>query len=158
MTLLLNSQSQGTVKLRTKDPMQNPIVDHKYLSDPRDLLVLAEGARWSNEMAMKGKATKTVIKGAWPEKLTHHLMESREDWMSYVKENATTCYHPGGTCKMGKQGDSSAVVDERLRVHGVQGLRIADVSIMPRLNQGHTQMPAFGIGEKAADMIKEDVR
>lgn len=57
---------------------------------------------------------------------------------------------------MGKKDDAMAVVDERLRVYGVEGLRVADVSIMPKLNQGHTQMPAYGIGEKAADMLKED--
>ena len=57
---------------------------------------------------------------------------------------------------MGKQQDPMAVVDERLRVFGVEGLRVADVSVMPKLNQGHTQMPAYGIGEKAADMLKED--
>lgn len=57
---------------------------------------------------------------------------------------------------MGDKRETNAVVDERLRVYGVQGLRVADVSIMPKLNQGHTQMPAYGIGEKAADMLKAD--
>jgi choline dehydrogenase-like flavoprotein len=65
-------------------------------------------------------------------------------------------YHAAGTCKMGKADDPSAVLDEKLRVRGVKGLRVADVSIMPLLNSGHTQMPAYGIGEKAADLIRAD--
>lgn len=65
-------------------------------------------------------------------------------------------FHPGGTVKMGRKEDLLAVVDERLRVRGVRGLRVADVSIMPTLNSGHTQMPAYGIGEKCAAMLKED--
>jgi choline dehydrogenase-like flavoprotein len=63
-------------------------------------------------------------------------------------------YHPGGTCKMGSENDIMAVLDADLRVRGVQGLRVADTSVMPLLNQGHTQMPAYAIGEKAADLIK----
>lgn len=65
-------------------------------------------------------------------------------------------YHPAGTCKMGRSDDPSAVLDERLRVRGVQGLRVADTSVMPTLNQGHTQLPAYAIGEKCASLIKED--
>jgi len=63
-------------------------------------------------------------------------------------------YHPGGTCKMGADEDSMAVLDAKLRVRGIKGLRVADTSVMPLLNQGHTQMPAYAIGEKAADLIK----
>jgi choline dehydrogenase-like flavoprotein len=65
-----------------------------------------------------------------------------------------TGYHPGGTCKMGTTEDPMAVLDPELRVKGVKGLRVADTSVMPLLNQGHTQMPAYAIGEKAADLIK----
>jgi choline dehydrogenase-like flavoprotein len=64
-------------------------------------------------------------------------------------------YHASGTCAMGKSSDPKAVVDEKLAVKGVKGLRVADCSIMPILHGGHTQMPAYGIGEKAADLIKE---
>lgn len=67
-------------------------------------------------------------------------------------------YHAAGTCAMGKADDPWSVVDEKLRVKGVDGLRVADTSIMPTLHGGHTQMPAYGIGEKAADLIKETWR
>jgi choline dehydrogenase-like flavoprotein len=68
-----------------------------------------------------------------------------------------TGYHAAGTCKMGKDHDPTAVLDEELRVRGVHGLRVVDVSVMPELNNGHTQMPDYGIGEKAADLIKEAI-
>lgn len=71
-----------------------------------------------------------------------------------TRPNSSIGYHAAGTCAMGKASDPNAVVDEKLRVKGVKGLRVADCSIMPVLNGGHTQMPAYGIGEKAADLIK----
>lgn len=72
----------------------------------------------------------------------HHTWKNREDWVEFVRNNSHTAYHPVGTCKMGGEGDAMAVVDGRLRVRGVKGLRVADCSIMPTLNGGHTQMPA----------------
>jgi choline dehydrogenase-like flavoprotein len=69
-----------------------------------------------------------------------------------------TGYHASGTCAMGKQGDPNAVLDSRLRVRGVRNLRVADVSSVPKVNNGHTQMVAYGIGEGAAELIKEDAR
>ncbi|KAF1989738.1 GMC oxidoreductase [Aulographum hederae CBS 113979] len=155
---LFSPHSHGTVTIKSSDPMEIPVVDHRYLEDPLDMLVLSEACRFANEIVIKGKGTKDVVKGSWPEKLTHHAYTKREEWEPYVRENATTCYHPGGTCKMGLPDDPMAVLDERLRVRGVEGLRVADVSVMPRLNQGHTQMPAYAIGEKCADMLKEDAR
>ena len=91
VTLLLNGQSAGTVKVKSKDPMVNPEVDHRYLEHPLDSVVLAEGVRFANEMVMKGSGTRDVIKGAWPENLTHHQMDEREAWVEYVRENMVTC-------------------------------------------------------------------
>ncbi|KAL9108828.1 MAG: hypothetical protein Q9227_006485 [Pyrenula ochraceoflavens] len=153
---LFSPRSKGTVTLRSADPMENPVVDNNYLADPLDLLVLSEAVRLGNEIVMKGSGTKNITKGSWPPSLTHHKHTKREEWIPYVKQHATTCYHPGGTCKMGSDDDPMAVLDEKLRVRGVKGLRVADTSVMPHLNQGHTQLPAYGIGEKAADLIKDE--
>jgi choline dehydrogenase-like flavoprotein len=155
ITELFAPHSKGTVTLKSRDPFENPVIDCNYLSDPLDLLVLTEGVRFGNEIVMKGKATKDVVKGSWPADLTHHEFTERDQWTEHVKNEATTCYHGAGTCKMGKESDEMAVVDEKLKVRGVEGLRIVDVSVMPTLHGGHTQMPAYGIGEKAADLIKE---
>ncbi|KAL7274742.1 hypothetical protein RUND412_002350 [Rhizina undulata] len=153
---LFSPRSRGTVALKSRDPMENPLVYHNYLGDPLDLEALAEACAYGNEIVMRGRGTRDIVKAAWPATSAHHLFKTRDEWKPFVREHATTCYHPGGTCKMGKPSDPMAVVDERLRVRGVKGLRIADTSIMPKLNQGHTQMPAYGIGEKCADLIKED--
>lgn len=90
--------------------------------------------------------------------LKHHTYTTREDWIPHVKQHATTCYHPAGTAMMGTADDKFAVLDERLRVRGVHGLRVADCSVMPNLHGGHTQMVAYAIGERAADFIKEGWR
>lgn len=155
ITELFSPRSRGTVTLKSADPFENPVVDCNYLADPLDLLVLSEGVRYGNEIITQGAATKDIIKGSWPADLTHHQHTTREAWIPHVKKEATTCYHAAGTCKMGKDGDESAVLDAELRVRGVRGLRVADCSVMPSLHGGHTQMPAYGIGEKAADLIKE---
>ncbi|KAH7370498.1 hypothetical protein BKA65DRAFT_488561 [Rhexocercosporidium sp. MPI-PUGE-AT-0058] len=151
---LFSPKSRGSVTLKSTDPMDNPIVDHNYLSEDLDILVLSEACKFANEIVTQGKGTKAIVDGSWPADLTHHKHTKREDWVPYVKDNATTCYHPGGTCKMGTSDDPMAVLDAELRVRGVKGLRVADTSVMPLLNQGHTQMPAYAIGEKAADLIK----
>lgn len=154
ITELFSPRSKGTVTLKSTDPVENPIVDCNYLSDELDLLVMTEGVRFGNEIVMQGSGTKDVVKGSWPADLTHHAFTQRQEWIPHVKDQATTCYHAAGTCKMGKDDDPMAVLDAKLRVRGVHGLRVADTSIMPSLHGGHTQMPAYGIGEKAADLIK----
>jgi choline dehydrogenase-like flavoprotein len=149
--MLLNAKSAGKVKLNSRNPMDIPIVNHNYLVDSMDELVLAEAARWAHEIVMEGP-TRKVVTGAWPADAVH--AQSKEDWVKYVRNTVMTTYHPGGTCKMGRVDDSMAVVDEQLRLYGTQGLRVADASIMPKLNQGHLQMPVYGIAEKAADLIR----
>jgi choline dehydrogenase-like flavoprotein len=156
--LLFNQHSRGSVTLASKDPSVNPAVDHAYMADPLDMLVMSEACRFGNEIIMSGGATKGVVKGSWPAGLAHHGFTKREEWEPHVREHATTCYHASGTCKMGKDGDAMAVLDGRLRVKGVKGLRVADVSVVPRVNNGHTQMVAYGIGEGAAEMIREDAK
>lgn len=150
---LCGLQSRGEVKLKSTDPHENPIVDHRYLSDKRDLLMMSEGVRFANELVTQGEGTKDLIKGSWPPGASHHLNKTNEDWQPFVKKYASTSYHPGGTCKLGKKDDPTAVVDAGLNVFGTKGLRVADCSIMPNLHSGHTQMPAYGIGEKAAEYI-----
>lgn len=155
VTTLFAGRSRGEVKLKSADPTKTPVVDHKHLSDPLDLLVLSEGCRLANEIVLEGTGTKDVIEGSWPHHLTHHTQKDRSEWESFVKREADTCYHPAGTCKMGKDDDEMAVVDVQLRVRGVDNLRVVDASIMPTLMGGHPQMAVYAIAEKAADMIKE---
>lgn len=152
---LCGLQSRGNVTLETTDPTKNPIVDHKYLDDKRDLLMMSEGCRFANELVMQGAGTKDVVKGAWPPGAKHHTFTTNEEWQPFVQKYTSTSYHPVGTCKIGQADDKTSVVDEKLFVRGVRGLRVADCSIMPLVHSGHTQMPAYGIAEKAAEYILE---
>ena len=178
VTELLAPLSRGEVTLKSTDPTENPLVDHNHLGDPLglDMLVMSEGCRMANEIVMKGSGTKDIIRGAWPSKLAYHTYKSRDEWMPEIRQRADTCkhsipdnslsnvltgssgYHPAGTCKMGKDNDPMAVVDSKLRVRGVERLRVADASIMPTLMCGHPQMAVYGIAEKVAEMIKNPAR
>jgi choline dehydrogenase-like flavoprotein len=160
ITLLLNPQSRGTVQLHSKNPLFPPRIDHNYLDSNLDLLMLAEANKFGADVVTKGKGTKDVVVGAWPPSRT--LPKDTSEWKEYVREQTGTCYHASGTCAMGPSAQPSAVlphgavVDSRLKVHGVKNLRVADVSILPRVNTGHTQAPAYMIGEKAAFMVAQD--
>lgn len=118
------------------------------------MAVLAEGCRLGHEVLMNGSGTKDIICGPWPKTRPHP--KNRDDWKKYVQAFSSTCSHPGGTCKMAPTNDPMGVVDHTLRVRHIKNLRVADVSILPILNSGHTQAPAYAIGEKAAHMILQD--
>ncbi len=144
----LKPESRGRVQLR-KDDWQVPAVVHgNYLSADRDVNVLAEGVRLAydlaNTAAFSGIAGKPITAGTEP---TSDATALRD----FVRSNATTLWHPVGTCRMGR--DSLAVVDASLRVHGVDGLRVADASIMPEIVAGNTNAAAVMIGERCAELL-----
>ena len=91
VTTLFGGQSRGEVRLKSADPTDNPVVDHKHFSNPLDLLVLAEGCRLANEIVLEGAGTKDVIEGSWPHHLTDHVDKDRSEWESYVQRKADTC-------------------------------------------------------------------
>lgn len=90
-SLLFGQRSRGSVKLQSKDPLDKPIVNHNYLADPLDLLVLSETCKFVNDIVTTGSGTKDLIMGPWPPTDSHHLNKTREDWPEYVKNNLTTC-------------------------------------------------------------------
>jgi len=94
VAVLFAQKSRGSVKLRNKDPRENPVVDHNYLAEELDVIVLSEACRFANEIVMKGSGTKSIVKGSWPVNLTHHTFSTREDFVPYVRDITTTCkYH-----------------------------------------------------------------
>jgi len=88
---LFSPKSRGHVTLKSADPKDNPVVDHNYLAEELDVVVLSEACRFANEIIMQGKGTKDIVSGSWPVNLTHHSHTKREDWVPYVKDHATTC-------------------------------------------------------------------
>jgi len=146
-TTQLRPESRGEVRLASADPFDDPIIDPNYLDEPADLETLVEGLRLVRRIAGAGALSDHRGEEVWPGEDVQMDAALR----AYVREHATTVYHPVGTCKMGH--DAMAVVDDGLRVHGVDGLRVVDASVMPEIVGGNTNAPTIAIAEKAADLI-----
>ncbi|RAR66642.1 choline dehydrogenase-like flavoprotein [Paraburkholderia unamae] len=143
---VLRPASRGTVTLVSADARVAPVIDPRFLSDARDLDLLVEGAR----MARRILDAPALAKMGGRELYTH-AGQSDAQLRETIALHADTIYHPVATCRMG--GDARSVVDAQLRVRGVEGLRIADASVMPTLIGGNTNAPSVMIGERAADFV-----
>ncbi len=146
LATLIYPKSRGTLRLASGDPMAAPLIDFRYLSDPADLEVLAEGSEMVREI-MGGAAFGGTVK----DEIHPGGKFQGQDLRREILNRATSVYHGVGTCRMGV--DDRAVVDPQLKVLGVEGLRVADASIMPSITGGNTNAPAIMIGEMAADLI-----
>jgi len=148
---LLRPKSRGHVSLGSADPLAAPLIDPNFLGEESDLEAMVAGFKTTRRL-MEAPALRALqTKDMFTEGVT-----SDDDIRKILRGRVDTVYHPVGTCKMGN--DAAAVVDSRLRVHGVEALRVVDASIMPTLIGGNTNAPTIMIGEKAADMIKAEMR
>ena len=148
----LRPESRGHVRITGSDARQPPAIKPNYLSAPEDRRVAAAAIRLTRRIC----AAQALARFAPQEFLPGAEVESEQDLARAAGDIGTTIFHPVGTCKMGR--DPTAVVDDRLRVHGIAGLRIADASIMPTITSGNTNSPTIMIAEKAAEMIRADRR
>jgi choline dehydrogenase-like flavoprotein len=148
----LRPKSRGSVSLHSADPLQPPAIDPNFLAEDGDVDAMVAGFKMTKRLldapALKALQTSDVHTTG---------IESDAEIRKVLRERVDTVYHPVGTCKMGVN-DPLAVVDPKLKVHGLQGLRVVDASIMPTLIGGNTNAPTIMIGEKAADMIKAEMR
>jgi choline dehydrogenase len=147
---LVQARSRGEVRLRSGDAAVAPIIRANYLQEQADVNALVRGVhlvRWFGESeAYNGLRADEILPGA--------AMKSDADLATFVRRDADTIYHGAGTCKMGPETDAAAVVDASLRVRGVDGLRVADASIMPEVVNATTHAACVMIGEKAAELLR----
>lgn len=140
-------ESKGTIRITSDDPLAHPAIDPRYLSEKEDLITLREGVKIVREVM----AQKPFDKYRGAELTPGPQVRTDAEIDSFIKKACVTQYHPVGSCKMGM--DDMAVVDDRLRVRGIAGLRVVDASIMPRLVSANTNAPTMMIAEKASDFI-----
>jgi choline dehydrogenase len=149
---VLHPRSRGSVHVRSRDPLEHPVIRPNYLSEPEDLAgglrMLRLIRRIASQPALRGLIVQETRPG--PQVLDD------DGLLDYARSTGQTAWHTVGTCRMGQPEDS--VVDSRLRVHGIDGLRVIDASVMPTIASSNTNAPAMMIGEKGADMILEDAR
>ena len=148
---VLRPHSRGTVRLATIDPAAAPAIDPQFLSDPRDLATLRAGVRLSHRIAAAPPLSDYAPQDRYPIDLAD---DAQLD--ALIRARADTVYHPVGTCRMG--ADEDAVVDPTLKARGIEGLWMADASIMPRLVSGNTNAPSIMIGERAAEFVGAALR
>jgi choline dehydrogenase len=149
--ILVKPRSRGTIALKSAHPLDKPVIDPQYLNDDagEDRAALMSGLRMTGRIAQSPVLCGVIGQIARP------LGAANLDEDTYekaIKECSQTLYHPVGTCRMGS--DDASVVDPKLRVRGVEGLRVADASVMPTIVRGHTHAPSVLIGEKASDLIR----
>jgi choline dehydrogenase-like flavoprotein len=147
---LLRPRSRGSLRLASADPQVAPLIDPAFLQDPDDVRRLVQGFKLTRELLSQP----ALARHGGRESAASADARSDAQIEQFIRHHADTIYHPVGTCRMGP--DEGAVVDARLRVHGVNGLRVVDASIMPSVVGGNTNAPSMMIAEKATDMIRED--
>jgi len=148
----LRPDGRGTVRLKSSDPLAPPAIQFNFLASDYDYQALIYGSRLARKIAgqpaLKPYVVEEVIPGP--------ACETDDQFIEEIRVRGVSNLHPVGTCRMGREVD--AVVDPRLKVYGIEGLRVADASIMPQVPGGNTNAPSIMIGEKCAAMILEDAR
>jgi 3-(3-hydroxy-phenyl)propionate hydroxylase len=145
--VLLQPRSRGTLRLASTDPAAAPVLDPGYLTDPADLATLIAGLRAALRISRQPALR------SWTAKRSLDPGATDAELAVYIRASADTVFHPVGTARLGRDDDPFAVVDAQLRVRGIEGLRIADLSVVPVITRGHTMAPAVVVAERAADLI-----
>ncbi|MEY4100331.1 MAG: hypothetical protein RL300_1502, partial [Pseudomonadota bacterium] len=148
-TKQLRPESRGSVRIRSADDRDAPILQPNYLDDERDRQVVVKALKWARALLTSQPMARILD----TETLPGAQVNSDDEWLDFARRSANSGYHLIGTAKMGPATDAMAVVDARLKVHGMTHLFVADCSIMPTMPSGNTFASALMIGEKCADML-----
>ena len=148
----LRPESRGHVALKSADPLAAPLMFANYLSHETDVRCAIDSIRFARKLA----STKAMSELIGEEYRPSDSVQSDDEILQFARNYGATIFHPSGTCKMAPESDAMGVVDARLRVRGITGLRVIDCSVMPTLISGNTNSPVVMMAEKAADMIKAD--
>lgn len=146
------TESTGSIHLRSSDPFAAPKIEFRFLQTESDRQTAIAAIRRAREIVQAPPMAQTIAEELQP----GSDVQSDEDILKFIRETGQITHHMVGTCKMGN--DPAAVVDERLRVRGIEGLRVADASIMPTMPSGNTSIPCMMVGEKCADMVLDDAQ
>ena len=144
----LRPESLGSIHIRSSDPKAQPAIRFNFLADQIDQQAMSAGFRMMRKIV--NASPMDPYRGE--EFSPGPSVQSDEQILTWIRNNSQTAYHPIGTCRMG--AGPNAVVDDKLRVHGLDGLRVADASIFPTMPSGNTNAPSIMVGEKAADILK----
>ncbi|XP_050528328.1 glucose dehydrogenase [FAD, quinone]-like isoform X2 [Daktulosphaira vitifoliae] len=156
--MILRPKSKGFIELKDRNPFRYPAITPNYFSNEKDLDIIIAGVRICQHLT-KTKALQSIGTRLWDIPIPgceSFAFDSDDYWKCAARQLTFTIYHLSGTCKMGPLKDPTAVVDPRLRVQGIERLRVIDASIMPEIPSAHTNAPTIMIAEKGSDMIKED--
>jgi choline dehydrogenase len=145
-------RSRGHLEIHSADYRDRPVIHPNYLSDPEDLRQMLEGAKFLRRLAATPSLSRVIAEEMKP----GPACQSDEDFLTDIRDRSYSVFHPVGTCRMGPDSRTD-VVDPRLRVHGVSGLRVVDASIFPEITSGNTNAPSMMVGEVGAHLIGQDV-
>jgi choline dehydrogenase len=146
---LLRPQSRGTLRLRSNNPFDKPVVDNNYLAEAEDLRLEIEGIRFARRILAERPLSQLISHEMLPGK---NVVETH-DIAQHCRRTVKTNWHPVGTCRMGPDGDAFAVLNARLQVRGVEGLRVIDASAMPFIPSGNTNAPTMALADRAMDLL-----
>lgn len=157
LPMILRPKSRGFIKLQSRNPLRYPLLYHNYLTHPDDVAVMREGVKLAVAIgetdSLKKRFGAKFHSKAVPN-CKHLPLFTDEYWECLIRQYTMTIYHMAGTTKMGPADDPMAVVDAKLRVYGIQGLRVIDASIFPTITNGNILAPVIMVGEKGADLVK----
>lgn len=145
--------SRGSIEISSADPRHAPVIRPNYLSTDEDMVEMLEGAQFLRRLAAQTPLAEVIAEELQP---GYHV-DSDDEMIADIRQRSGSVFHASGTCSMGPDANSS-VVDPQLRVHGIEGLRVVDASIFPRLTSGNTNAPTIMVGERASDFILNEPR